>query len=126
MKPLSTEELTNLILSVFSPQKTDKCLAIIIDVPDEKISDNERWSQRRELAVDWYNKLNSAKSELNIDKINLLYYQNVHNNNADLPKTAYFFDGDYKNLNASTLSIQGKAVDFENELSHISGTLKFY
>ena len=117
MNLLSTEELKNLIISVFSPQKKDKHLAIIVDVPDEKAADNERWKQRRKLAADWHNKLNSVKDELGMDKINLLYYRNVHNNNADLPQTAYIYEGDWKNLDASTLSANGKTIDFENELS---------
>ncbi len=117
MNTLSTEELKNLIISVFSSQKKDKNLAIIVDVPDEKVSDHERWKQRRELAADWHNKLNSVKDELNLEQVMLLYYRNVHNNNADLPQTAYFYDGDWKNLDASTLSKNGKTIDFENELS---------
>lgn len=117
MNFLSTEELKNLIKSVFSPQSSDKRLAFIVDVPDEQVLDNARWKQRRELAADWHAKLVSIKEELGLEQVNLLYYQNVHNNNADLPGTAYFFDGDAKNLSASTLFSNGESLEFENELA---------
>ncbi len=117
MNSLSTEELQNLIRSVFSPQNSDKRLAFIVDVPDEKIADNPNWAKRRELAADWFGKLDSIKEMFGLEQVNLLYYQNVHNNNADLPDSVYLFDGDPINLSASTLFSQGKSINLEKELS---------
>lgn len=118
MNSLTHSELENLITTVFSPTKHDNHLAIIVDVPDEKITDNASWKQRRELAVDWYDKLNSIKSKLGLDKVSLFYYPNVHNNNAELPFAAYIYDGESGNLNASKLFENGEKIEFEKELAH--------
>jgi hypothetical protein len=117
MNLLTTDDLKNLIISVFSPRKSDKRLVIIADVPDGKIKETKAWQQRREIALDWFNKLISIKDILQLEKVSLLFYQNVHNNNADLPKQAYFFQGEVKNLNASSLLAKGISIDFERELS---------
>jgi hypothetical protein len=117
MDSLSADELKNLIFSVFSPQEQDKRLAIIVDVPDEKVPDNIHWELRRKLASDWHKKLNSIKGELRFEQVSLLYYQNVHNNNADLPQTAFSYDGDPTNLTASTLLSNGESLEFDKLLS---------
>ncbi|MCI0495851.1 hypothetical protein L0Z72_12675 [candidate division KSB1 bacterium] len=114
---LTRNDLKNLIQSVFSPRTEDKNLAIIVDVPDDKVADNEDWRKRRELAFDWHQKLQSAKNELALDHVDLIYYPNVHSNNADLPKTAYFYSGSPAEVHASTLSKKGEPFEFEAKLS---------
>ncbi len=114
---LSQTELTNLIRSVFSLRPEDKNLAILVDVPDQIIPDNPDWQQRRKLASDWHRKLNQAKAELGLDRVDLILYPNVHSNNADLPATAFFYDGDVSSIDASTLSDLGRAFRFEFQLS---------
>jgi hypothetical protein len=114
---LSTEDLKNLIRSVFSLRPDDKNLAIIIDVPDEKVTDNKDWKKRRELAADWHQKLEKVKRELGLEHTDLIYYPNVHSNNADLPPTAYFYQGNPIEIHASTLSSTGKGFDFEPKLA---------
>ncbi len=114
---LSTSDIKNLIRSVFSLRPEDKNFAIIVDVPDGKITDNEDWKKRRELAADWHQKLTTVKSELGLQQADLIYYPNVHSNNADLPKTAYFYQGDPIKIDASTLSSIGEAFDFEPKLA---------
>jgi len=114
---LSITDIKNLIQSVFSLRSEDKKLAIIVDVPDEMVSDNEDWKIRRELAADWYQKLVKAKNELGLESADLVYYPNVHSNNADLPKTAYIFQGDPIELDASTLSSKGEVFDLEPKLA---------
>jgi len=52
-----------------------------------------------------------------LEQVSLLYYQNVHDNNADLPGTAYFYAGNPTNLTASTLLSKGKSIEFDNELA---------
>jgi len=115
---LSTSDIKNLIRSVFSLRHEDKNLAIIVDVPDEKVPDNEDWQKRRELAADWHQKLAKVKNELGLNQADLIYYPNAHSNNADLPKTAYFYHGDPIKIAASTLSSNGEAFDFEPKLAH--------
>ena len=115
---LSTTDLINLIRSVFSLGPEDKNLAIIVDVPDEKVRDNNDWKKRRELAADWHQKLTKVKSDLGLQQVDLIYYPNVHSNNADLPTTAYFYKGNPIEIDASTLSSKGEAFDFEQKLAH--------
>ena len=114
---LSSDEVKNLIQSVFSLKPEDKKLAIIVDVPDERIPDNEKWMQRREIAADWHRKLLAVKNELGLEQTDLIYYPNVNSNNADLPKTAYFFDGNPRQINASTLSLKKTDFEFEKKLA---------
>ncbi|HEX9973361.1 MAG TPA: hypothetical protein VGD14_14910, partial [bacterium] len=113
---LTHEDLRNLIQSVFSPRSEDKNLAIIVDVPDDKVADNEDWRKRRELAADWHQKLAAIKNELALEHVDLIYYPNVHSNNADLPKTAYVYSGNAADVNASTLFSQVEAFEFEPKL----------
>ena len=117
MLSLSETDLKNLILSVFSPGANDKKLVIIVDVPDDQVPDRPKWQQRRVMAQDWKQKLTAIKSEIGLEEIELLYYLNVHNNNADLPETAYKFTGSSENIDASTLSASGEPVNFLNQLS---------
>ncbi len=114
---LSKEDIKNLIRSVFSLRPEDKNLAIIVDVPDDKVSDNEDWKKRRELAADWHEKLAMVKNELGLEQVNLIYYPNVHSNNADLPQVAYYYNGDPDQIDASTLSADGQAFNFEPKLA---------
>ena len=121
MNKLSKIDLKNLINSVFSLSPRDKKLTIIVDVPDEKIKESKRWKQRREIAFDWYIKLSEIKEQLKLEQVSLLYYPNVHNNNADLPQKAYMSREDWENLDASKLIKTGISIDFEKHLavSHI-------
>jgi hypothetical protein len=114
---LTHNDLKNLIQSVFSLRSEDKNLAIIVDVPDDKVADNADWRKRRELAADWHHKLAAIKNELALEHVDLIYYPNVHSNNADLPKTAFFYSGNAADVHASTLSSQGEAFEFEPKLA---------
>lgn len=114
---LSTSDIKNLIHSVFSLRPEDNNLTIIVDVPDEKVPDNEAWRKRRELAADWYQKLTLVKGELGLEQADLIYYPNVHSNNADLPNTAYFYEGSPIEIHASTLSSTGDSFELEPKLA---------
>lgn len=114
---LSKSDIKNLIRSVFSLRPEDKKLAIIVDVPDEEVPDNDDWKKRRELAADWHQKLVKVKSELGLEQADLIYYPNVHSNNADLPQTAYFYQENPVEIDASTLSTKGESFDFEPKLA---------
>ncbi|MDZ7265516.1 MAG: hypothetical protein ONB16_13120 [candidate division KSB1 bacterium] len=114
---LSPTELTNLIRSVFSPRAGDKNLAILLDVPDQVVPDNADWRNRRELAQDWHRTLSAAKHELALDRVDLIFYPNVHSNNADLPEVAFFYHGNAAIVDASLLSSQGQPFAFELQLA---------
>ena len=82
---LSTDELVNLVDRVFKPGPEDRALAILIDFPDEAVPDDPNWADRRNLALDWYEKLLPAAKKLGLEKVSLFGYRNARANNADLP-----------------------------------------
>jgi aminopeptidase len=85
---LSAEELTVMVRRVFPPRATDRALAVLVDLPDREVPDNERWRARRELAVGWSEALASARAEHGLD-VDLFWYRNARSNNADLPEGAW-------------------------------------
>ena len=89
---LSAEDLTALVRRVFEPREEDGALAIIVDLPDDEVPDNGQWHVRRAMATGWYDELAGAKDEHGLD-ISLLFYRNVHSNNADLPPNAWRWSG---------------------------------
>ncbi len=86
---LSPRDLTSLIRRVFRPGSTDRGLALIADVPDDKLPDNTDWRQRRALAADWFGILGQTDGEIGLKPVSLFWYPNVGNNNADLPPTCH-------------------------------------
>jgi len=82
---LTANELGRLIRRVFQPTVADRGLAILVDLPDDKLPDNSDWKARRETAVQWHQALQQAEAELDLDRITLAWYPNVGGNNADLP-----------------------------------------
>ncbi len=114
---LSPEDLRQLIASAFPRREGDRGLAVIVDVPDEKSPDNASWKKRREMARGWAEALDTVKADLGLEKISLIYYPNVHSNNADLPGSGYLWDGDPGPLDASALARDGDEVAFEKIFS---------
>ena len=110
MENLSAHDLKNLILSVFSPRTEDKTLIIIVDVPDERIADQSSWKQRRIMAAEWWQKLEAVKGEIGLEYVRIVYYPNVHNNNADLPESFYFYGESPENLDAAKLIKKGSKI----------------
>lgn len=113
MENLSSEHLKNLISKIFPHMETDLKLAILVDVPDNLVPDNEAWKVRRELAVGWASALDDVRKELKLVDINLIFYQNVHNNNADLPESGYFYDGPTDELTFQKLCSIGSEVEMD-------------
>lgn len=56
------EEKIKLFNDVFAPKTGEKIL-ILIDIPHDDIKDNKKWSDRREMAQDWYNIFNKIGGE---------------------------------------------------------------
>ncbi len=104
---LQRDELVQLIRSVFSPSDDDRKLAILIDLPDEVIPDNDNWQQRRNLALLWCQMLQQSCNQLNLEAVDLFYYPNVHSNNSELPATIFRHDSDKAEF---PLNKQGKSV----------------
>lgn len=90
---LTAQELVQLVKRVFQPTAQDRGLAIMVDLPDEKLADNPDWKQRRALAAGWYRELLPALPSLGLDRLTLVWYRNAGGNNADLPKECFPGDG---------------------------------
>jgi leucyl aminopeptidase (aminopeptidase T) len=85
---LSQLELVQLVRKVFRPRPEDRKLALMVDLPDERVADNPDWVARRELITEWYGMLREARGQLGLDEVHLVRYTNVGSNNADLPDQA--------------------------------------
>jgi len=115
---LTKSELISLVQSVFSPKSSDKSIAILIDLPDQEFTDNNKWKERRSIGYNWYKKLNEVKASLNVTEVNLIAYPNVHSNNADLPDNCYVVKSYSEELNAGTIEDYGEQKSFSRVLSH--------
>ncbi len=113
----SAQELLHLIKTVFSPQPVDKNIALIVDVPDETVPDTDSWQNRRQMVYQWYNILNKEKKSLGLENVSLLFYRNVHSNNADLPENCYEIKNIRENLDFNCLAKQGFSALFEKRLA---------
>ena len=113
---LSPEELKALVLSVFSLRPQDIGLAVLADVPDETSPDTDVWRERRALAHQWVTELDKVKAELNLERITLIVYPNVHSNNADLPEKAYTTRESPENMDAEKIIAKGTPRPFEELL----------
>ncbi|MDX9759156.1 MAG: hypothetical protein RBU27_08355 [Bacteroidota bacterium] len=110
MTELTTDELRHLFLTVFKPRPTDAVLTIIVDVPDERVPDDDDWRARRVMAYDWWMRAISFKHDLGLERLEIYYYPNVGSNNNDLPDTLYHWGGNPSHLDAATLVAEGMAV----------------
>ena len=89
MEGLSGVELVALIDRVFQVRETDEALAILVDLPDEHVSDDRVWKSRREMAHAWAIDLAGlARQKLGL-AVHLYLYRNARHNNADLPDGAW-------------------------------------
>lgn len=90
---LSAEELGLLIERVFQPTGSDRGLAIIVDLPDQRLADNPDWARRRAMAAQWYLSLQDQMARLGLEPLTLAWYRNAGGNNADLPEVCHPGDG---------------------------------
>ena len=113
MDKLSSEELTNLIKSVFPCFPHDKNLGILVDIPGTYGSDNKKWSKRREIAQEWFSILEHNADKLKLETIQLIAYEDVGSNNADLPLYATIIK-DKLPLLSEFLNEAGEKIKFED------------
>ncbi len=98
MMELESQELINMVKSVFQPKAKDKNLCIIVDVPKTSERDNNDWKLRREITFDWYLKLKENKGELMLDNVVLAAYGDVGSNNADLPEFCFLVEDELPDI----------------------------
>lgn len=109
METLSATDLKNLIQTAFPPLPGDAGLAILVDVPDRG-KDHPQWQQRRQIAAAWFSALQSCQSDLKLGRLSLIFYPNVHSNNADLPEFGYQSDLPAEMLTTNQLT--GEKIPF--------------
>ncbi len=85
IKNLTFDELMQLLRSVFALKVREGELTILVDLPDEKVPDNDGWFDRRQIAGEWYNALTENALRTPFSEVNLCTYKNVGSNNNDLP-----------------------------------------
>ncbi len=91
LSDISPAELSELVTRVFAPTSSDRALAILVDLPDEVLADNEAWRVRRRMAATWAVALDEAREIHGLD-VSLVLYRNARANNADLPEDAMIWD----------------------------------
>lgn len=106
---LTSEDLRLLVQRVFQPTADDKGLAIIVDLPDQRLADNDDWTNRRAMAVGWFKALKPEMETLGLERLTLAWYRNAGGNNADLPDTCYSGDGKTVFKHADELSGTGQS-----------------
>ncbi|GMV05550.1 MAG: hypothetical protein AMXMBFR53_18280 [Gemmatimonadota bacterium] len=89
---LSAEELEALVARVFVPTDEDGLLGILVDLPDERVPDDDEWRERRETAASWARLLAKRARATGYDT-HLLLYPNVGTNNGDLPDRCWVHHG---------------------------------
>lgn len=99
---LKADELAAMIRRVFEPKADDTALAVLVDLPDDALPDNDDWARRRLIAADWVRELVAARADHGLD-IDLVVYRNVRANNADLPETAWICEPDRLPVTADDL-----------------------
>ena len=111
MNQLTRKELTHLVRAVFPPLPQDKALAILIDIPNEKQTDNPAWKERRTLAAGWSRVLKHGVQSLGLQQVNLVAYASVDSNNADMPDDVWIV-GDENPPDVSS-ELRGEKVSFD-------------
>jgi len=84
---LTPSQLANLLRKVFHLQARESGLAILVDLPDERVPDNPAWSDRRTIAGEWFAMLCGLQDDLPFTSIQYCVYPNAGSNNNDLPAT---------------------------------------
>jgi len=72
---LNAQDLRLLIQRVFQPSAPDQGLAIIVDLPDDRLADNPDWARRRDMAANWYRELRGEMGALGLKRLTLLVPQ---------------------------------------------------
>jgi hypothetical protein len=93
IEELKAGELVDLVRRVFAPRASDRQMAILVDLPDDDAQDVEFWRARREMAAKWHALLKPRIADAGLHWVDLVLYQNVRANNADLPAIAAYHPG---------------------------------
>lgn len=115
---LTDQELEDLLNRVFQPRADDRGVAVLCDLPDEALGEQEDWPWRRATARAWVEQIRRSSLGLPAE---LYLYRNVHANNADLPTHACRWPGGSLPQNAAALAGAGwETVPFEQIFAQAS------
>lgn len=78
-------DLEKLLIDVFAPQSGEKVL-VMSDLPHGEWTDNEKWADRREMAMEWHSALQRLGSKLGFSVHPLLTYLATGAHSAPLPQ----------------------------------------
>ncbi len=81
---MQKEEKIKMFKDVFAPKSGEKVL-FLIDIPHDNIKDNEKWSNRREMAKDWYQIFNKMGDETGFS-VKWMEYKATGLNNKPVPE----------------------------------------
>jgi hypothetical protein len=111
---LTGDELAGLVERVFRPGPDDRALAVLLDLPDDRVPDSAEWLERRLMSAGWVSELSALSGRLGLET-RLCLYRNVGTNNGDLPDKAWLHPGGP--LPRSVLDLDaGDAVPFSEIL----------
>ncbi|MHC4944494.1 MAG: M29 family metallopeptidase [Planctomycetota bacterium] len=110
---LDRDELVQLMKSVFPGTPLGGTLVILMDVPDHRVADHDLWKKRRQMAVDWARMLKDDIAELGVERLDLVAYQNVGSNNADLPPDGFIWSGEAAPDAMEDLWREGRELPFK-------------
>ncbi len=82
---VQTFDLEKLLIDVFAPQPGEKVL-VMSDLPHGEWTDNERWADRREMAMEWHSAFQQLGSKLGFSVHPLLTYAATGAHSAPLPE----------------------------------------
>jgi hypothetical protein len=110
---LDREELLQLMKSVFPGTPLGGTLVILMDVPDHRVADHDLWKKRRQMAVEWAEMLRGGIADLGVERLDLVAYQNVGSNNADLPPDGFIWSSATAPDSMEDLWREGREVSFK-------------
>jgi len=113
---LTPKQLTELIRTAFAPGVRDRCLGILVDLPDARVPDEAAWRETRGIAYEWYTMLHEQRDALGLSEVRLYAYGNVGSNNAALPQELRMLDEDPVPLAAGDLGSRGRGIGLSQAL----------
>ena len=87
-RPLSLDEWSDLVVRAFGRRQQDRRLALLVDLPDAHLEDNNDWHRRRTLAWQWRTELGRALEPAGLE-VRLYAFANARTNNGPLPSEAW-------------------------------------
>jgi leucyl aminopeptidase (aminopeptidase T) len=114
---LSPDELVALVRTVFAPRPQDRRIAVITDLPDDRVPDRADWRLRRVLAQSWAAALDRGARQLGLAGADLFLYRHVGTNNGELPPAAWRHEGGELPADAdaaAAAAATGAVVPFED------------